>query len=213
MQINTSYESIYYNSRKGKEPKVIVIHGTGGSKAGDLQTLSKGGPNKVSVHYYIDRSGEIYQLLDESLSAYHAGVSKWKGLEVFEWNRWSLNPVSIGIELENDGAENYTDVQIDSLITLIRDIRTRWSIDKENIVGHNQIAPNRKIDPYEYFPWQKVRAGVFKKEEPKISEWAVDSWAKCLRKLKKNGETIKGPLDKIDKQTLVVLLDKLGLLD
>jgi N-acetylmuramoyl-L-alanine amidase len=117
-------------------------------------------------------------MLDENKSAWHAGISKWKGLEKYQIGvGYSVNLVSVGIELENNGAEEYVDSQYDSLIYLIKDIRTRWDIPLENIVGHVDVAPQRKIDPYTYFDWLRVKRAI---EQIEFPDWALDSidWSK-----------------------------------
>ena len=115
---------------------------------------------KVSAHYLVDRDGGIYQLVDESSRAWHAGLGSWTGLD-------DINSRSIGIEIVNVGLtedgkrEPFPDVQIDSVITLCRDIIQRHGILPRNVVGHSDIAPSRKQDPGEAFPWVKLaNAGI-----------------------------------------------------
>lgn len=199
MEYITDHRARYYSSRGEHIPKMIVIHATGGSYQGDILTLSGKTSRKVSVHYYITRTGQVFQMLDESLCAFHAGVSKWKGLEVFEWRRWSVNKTSIGIELENNGAQEYTDEQYESLIFLLKDIRARWEIGKEEIVGHRDVSPRRKIDPYDSFNWLRVRQGVFGGDFP---EWANEGVYWC----KKHGIMSKITGEPMPDYRLAVLL-------
>lgn len=110
---------------------------------------------KVSAHYLISKSGEIVRLVSEDKVAYHAGISYWRG-------RSSLNHHSIGIELDNlghlHGPESFAEEQIKSLVNLMKEIRTRHHIPNYNIIGHSDVAPSRKKDPGELFPWERMAA-------------------------------------------------------
>jgi len=111
---------------------------------------------KVSAHYLISREGSIHKLVDEENVAWHAGKSSLRGREVNS----SCNDFSIGIELMGGKNFDYTEAQYEALIELIKDIRTRYTIPKENIVGHDFIAPGRKIDPGAHFDWDRVLDAV-----------------------------------------------------
>ena len=110
--------------------------------------------NKVSSHFFINKSGEIFYLVDVINRAWHAGRSYWKGII-------DINSESIGIEMDNSGHhydfENYTPKQINSLIQLLKYISKKFNINKQNILGHSDISPYRKIDPGERFPWKKLK--------------------------------------------------------
>ena len=103
---------------------------------------------RVSSHWVIDRDGTVYRLVDESKRAWHAGKSFWDGIE-------DCNSASIGIELVNDGAEVYPQPQLDALVELCDGIKSRHDI--RHVVGHSEIAPDRKRDPGPLFPWALVR--------------------------------------------------------
>ena len=136
--------------------KFLVVHYTEGNFARSLKTLSEGA---VSSHYLVDDSdGKIYGLVDEERRAYHAGASSWKGQN-------QLNYSSIGIEIVNSGLKDtpegrtwydYPEKQLSSLIRLMKQIVARHEIKPENILGHSDIAPQRKIDPGPRFPWQRL---------------------------------------------------------
>jgi AmpD protein len=111
---------------------------------------------RVSAHYLITRQGEIHKLVDEGNVAWHAGESSLRGRHVGN----SCNDFSIGIELMGGKNFDYTEEEYHALIELIRDIRTRYDIARENIVGHDFIAPGRKEDPGSHFDWERVRAQV-----------------------------------------------------
>ena len=104
---------------------------------------------RVSAHWVIDRDGTVHRLVDESKRAWHAGKSVWDGIE-------DCNSASIGIELVNDGAEEYPERQIAALSELCAGIKGRHAI--RHIVGHSDIAPGRKRDPGPLFPWERLRA-------------------------------------------------------
>ena len=140
-------------TRKNKEIKIIVIHYTGmQSKIASIKRL-KSSKFKVSCHYLIDRAGQIIEMVKENKVAWHAGKSKWKKFV-------NLNKNSIGIELVNKGHElgyeKFTNIQINQLIKLSLKLKKKYNINDSNIVGHSDIAPNRKKDPGEKFPWAKL---------------------------------------------------------
>ena len=141
------------NLRKTKDIKFIVIHYTGmQSKIVSVKRLTSR-KSKVSCHYLIDRKGEIVQMVQDKKVAWHAGKSKWKKFI-------NLNTNSIGIELVNKGHkfgyQNFSEKQIKSLIKLCKNLKTKYAVKKENFLGHSDIAPLRKIDPGEKFPWKKL---------------------------------------------------------
>lgn len=115
---------------------------------------------RVSAHYLVDVDGTIYQLVDESKRAWHAGVGSWRGVD-------KINDHSIGIEIQNIGSTEdgkrvpFPACQIDAVIALCKDIKTRYGISNRDIFGHSDSAPTRKIDPGGAFPWRTLAgAGV-----------------------------------------------------
>ena len=116
---------------------------------------------KVSCHYLVDRNGKTLKMVDENRVAWHAGKSKWKNLK-------NLNKNSIGIELVNKGHklgyEKFTDAQINKLIKICTYLKKKYKIKNSNILGHSDIAPLRKKDPGEKFPWKKL-------QKKKIGTW------------------------------------------
>ena len=155
MIIQTSYsENFSKKLRKNRDIKVIVIHYTGmQSKIESIKKLMNP-KHKVSAHYLIDRKGKILKMVDDNKIAWHAGKSKWK-------NYNNLNKHSIGIELVNKGHqfgyEKFTILQVNNLIKLCQNLKKKYKIKNSNIVGHSDIAPLRKQDPGEKFPWQKLQ--------------------------------------------------------
>jgi N-acetylmuramoyl-L-alanine amidase len=140
-------------SRNNKDIQLIVIHYTGmQSRIESIKKLSSL-KHKVSCHYLIDRNGKIFKMVEENKVAWHAGKSKWK-------NFIDLNKNSIGIELVNKGHEfgyeKFTNLQIKKLIKLCLVLKKKYKIKNSNIVGHSDIAPFRKKDPGEKFPWRRL---------------------------------------------------------
>jgi N-acetylmuramoyl-L-alanine amidase len=136
-------------------PDMAVIHYTG-METGESALARLCDPQaRVSSHYLIEEDGRLFRLVPEERRAWHAGVSFWKGER-------ALNQVSIGIELVNPGHEfgyrAFPDAQVETLIALLGDIRQRWDIPDGRILGHSDIAPDRKVDPGELFPWARLAA-------------------------------------------------------
>jgi N-acetylmuramoyl-L-alanine amidase len=133
--------------------KFVVIHYTGMQSEIESITRLKSIKSKVSCHYFINYKGIITQMVLDKKVAWHAGKSRWK-------NFTNLNENSIGIELVNKGHEygyqNFSTPQIKSLINLCRTLKKKYRIKKENFLGHSDIAPLRKLDPGEKFPWKKL---------------------------------------------------------
>jgi N-acetylmuramoyl-L-alanine amidase len=135
-----------FNERK---PNFVVIHHTSDDTVGQaLRTLADPA-RSVSAHYLIGRDGTIIQLVDERARAWHVGESKW-GTDT------DLNSASLGIELDNNGREPFSDAQIAALLRLLADIQERYHIPVANFIGHADVAPRRKVDPSRYFPWKTL---------------------------------------------------------
>lgn len=143
-----------FDSRKGP-PDMIVLHYTGMQTGQAALERLCDHQAKVSAHYLIEEDGRIFTLVAEERRAWHAGVSFWKGER-------DINAVSIGIELVNPGHEfgyrAFPDLQIEALIALLDEIRGRWEIADGRIIGHSDVAPDRKEDPGELFPWARLAA-------------------------------------------------------
>lgn len=176
--------SPFFCSRGNYPLDMIVIHHIG-SKEGKLYSLNgtitwfsdeevhrnkKTGKieNKVSAHYIVPREPykdhDIIHLVKDRDIAYHAGRSSWN---VEGKKRSGINKYSIGIELEGDGnLVEYTDFQYDTLIKLVKELISIYDIPMKNIVGHEDISPERKVDPGEYFDWKGLMVGI---DPPKLS--------------------------------------------
>jgi N-acetylmuramoyl-L-alanine amidase len=152
LKINTEHVAQGQDSRV----QFVVVHYTSSDLQQSLQTLTDKG---VSSHYLIDaQPPTIYRLVDENRRAWHAGDSQWRG-------RTWLNASSIGIELVNPGFVEtpegrqwfaYPPEQIDQLIVLLQDIQQRHQLPIDSVIGHSDIAPQRKVDPGPLFPWKRL---------------------------------------------------------
>jgi N-acetylmuramoyl-L-alanine amidase len=134
-------------------PDILVLHYTGMKTGPEALDRLRDPEAKVSSHYMVEEDGRIFRLVPEERRAWHAGVSFWKGER-------NINGVSIGVEIVNPGHEfgyrPFPDVQIAAVIALVADIRSRWTIGDDRIVGHADVAPGRKDDPGELFPWKRL---------------------------------------------------------
>ena len=147
--IYNKFKSENYDQRKF-DISLIIIHFTETETFNDALNLLTSLERKVSSHYLIDKSGDIFNLVDLDKRAWHAGESMWGNYD-------DINSRSIGIEIVNSGEvikEDYTAKQINSLSVLLNSLLKDYNI--ENILGHSDIAPTRKIDPGVHFPWQKI---------------------------------------------------------
>ncbi|WP_431319819.1 N-acetylmuramoyl-L-alanine amidase [Rhizobium sp. YTU87027] len=148
----------------GRKPNMILLHYTGmPTPEGALEWLCRD-ESQVSSHYFVGEDGAVLQLVPEERRAWHAGKSYWQG-------ETDINSLSIGIEIANaghpGGLPEYPQEQIRAVIELCRDCGQRWSIAPERVLGHSDVAPIRKVDPGEKFPWSELhRAGIGHWVEP-----------------------------------------------
>ena len=154
MKFIEKYKSPSFDIRKKDSSlNYIIIHYSAIKSYKEALSYLSERKNKVSSHFFINKSGEIFYLVDIINRAWHAGRSYWKGIN-------DVNSESIGIEMDNSGHhydfENYTPKQINSLIQLLKYISMKFNISKQNILGHSDVSPYRKIDPGEKFPWKKL---------------------------------------------------------
>ena len=126
---------------------VILHHTAQDSAAQTLQTFTIP-RTQVSAHYVVGRDGKVIQMVNDYLRAQHAGESRWG-------NNTDLNSSSLGIELDNNGNEPYSDQQINSLYILLATLKKKYGIPTANFIGHADIAPARKPDPNN-FPWKNL---------------------------------------------------------
>jgi len=177
-----------------KSIKMIVIHYTGMQSERESLNRLCNYKSKVSSHFFVNKNGKVYNLVKENRVAWHAGKSCWGNFK-------NLNKNSIGIELENKGHQfgytNFKKKQISNLIILLKIIIKKYKIKKKNIVGHSDIAPLRKKDPGEKFPWNllaKKNIGIWYNIKNEI-----------IKKYRK-----KGIYDKREKINFIKNLKKIG---
>lgn len=153
---------------------LLVMHYTGMPTGRAAIDLLKSPQAKVSAHYVVDEDGAVYCLVPEEKRAWHAGISYWRG-------RSMLNDTSIGIEIVNPGHRwgyrPFPPVQIQAVLALSQGIMSRHQIEPRNVVAHSDIAPNRKQDPGELFPWSVLAAhgvGVWTDALAPSVNWQAD---------------------------------------
>ena len=198
MQKNVEKMTINYSpnfdlkKRDKNKIKYLIYHYTGmKSDKSAIKKLTSLNSN-VSCHYYITKSGKLIQMVPELYVAWHAGKSSWK-------NHKSLNYNSIGIEISNPGHEygytKFNDKQIKSLIKISKLIIKKYKIHKKNILGHSDIAPLRKIDPGEKFPWKL------------LSKKKIGIWHNINSKILKS---LRGKKSELNLHKFIIYLKKLG---
>lgn len=161
--ISTEWIStVNFNLRK---PNFIIIHHTAqDSLAQTLKTFTVT-KTQVSAHYVIADDGRVVQMVNDYLRAWHGGNSSWG-------RNTDINSASIGIELDNNGSEVFSDKQIVSLLALLTKLKKDYNIPTHNIIGHSDIAPSRKKDPSGLFPWKLLALNGFGIWQDEILETA-----------------------------------------
>ena len=160
------------NKRKSEQIKFLIFHYTGMRKENDAINRLTNIQSEVSSHYLIQRNGTINVMVPDLYVAWHAGKSSWKSFK-------SLNKNSIGIEISNPGHDNkyinFSKKQIQSILYLSKSLMKKYNIQSSNILGHSDIAPFRKKDPGEKFPWKY------------LAKFGIGKWHSLSNKiLKKN---------------------------
>jgi N-acetylmuramoyl-L-alanine amidase len=151
MKITEHASRNFSDRRDGKKPYLLILHYTDTKTTKDAVDILCDPAQQVSAHYVVGDDGEIFRLVDEDKRAWHAGRSFWAGEE-------DINSCSIGIEIQNTGhshgLRSFPAVQLHALSALCRDIIKRHNIQPQNVLGHSDIAPGRKVDPGHLFPWR-----------------------------------------------------------
>lgn len=153
------FPSPNHGERKGvRGPDMLILHYTGMPDAGEALQWLCNPVSQVSAHYFVFEDGRVIQMVPEARRAWHAGASFWDG-------ETDINSRSIGIEIANPGHPGglppFPEVQIESVIALTRDIVSRWRIPPTRVLAHSDVAPGRKLDPGEVFPWERLhREGI-----------------------------------------------------
>ena len=179
LNLTRNYSMNFDSKKRNKNSiKFIIIHYTGMKKESDAIKRLCDVKSEVSSHYFIKNNGDLLNLVPDLYNAWHAGKSSWKKFK-------SLNRYSIGIEIDNPGHlfkyKKYSFKQISSLTKLLKVLKKKYKIKKQNILGHSDISPNRKKDPGEKFPWDKLA-------KKKLCKWHTlnEDKIKIYRNLKIN---------------------------
>lgn len=152
MKLIKKFKSPNFNLRKSKKILFIIIHYTALKNYKYAISHLCNPKKKVSSHFLITQSGNIFKLVDEKKRAWHAGLSYWNKFK-------DINSLSIGIELDysfNKENNTFSEKMINSLTLLLKKLKKKYNIKNHNILGHSDISPYRKIDPGINFPWQKI---------------------------------------------------------
>ncbi len=132
---------------------MVVLHYTGMVDGASALARLRDPAAKVSSHYLVEEDGRVFRLVAEERRAWHAGVSCWRGER-------AVNGRSIGVEIVNPGHEHgyrpFPEPQVAAVIALVEAVRGRWSIPDRNLIAHSDVAPERKSDPGELFPWRRL---------------------------------------------------------
>jgi len=151
--------------RNGRRPDMLLLHYTGMPRAEEALAWLCNPASGVSSHYFVFEDGRVTQLVPEARRAWHAGAGSWGGDH-------DINSCSIGIEIVNPGHDfgypEFPEQQIAAVIVLCRDILARHAISADRVVAHSDIAPARKQDPGEKFPWRLLA-------ESGVGEWVTPS--------------------------------------
>jgi N-acetylmuramoyl-L-alanine amidase len=194
LKINKNYSPNFNPIKRPKKKiKFIIIHYTGMKKESlAIERLCDFNSN-VSAHYFVKKNGDILNLIPDLYEAWHAGKSRWG-------NYKSLNKNSIGIEIQNSGHDNkyekFTLNQINTLKKLLKKLIINYKINQKNILGHSDIAPDRKMDPGEKFPWKN------------LSKLKLAFWHNLNEKKVKKLRLIK--LNKVEEKNFFKNINKIG---
>ena len=144
-----------HGPRGDRKPDSIILHYTGMKTGAAALERLRDPASEVSAHYVVEEDGRIFQLVPEARRAWHAGRSAWAG-------ETDMNSASIGVEIVNGGHDfgmpPFPDAQIEAVIALCHDIVKRHGITMQRVLAHSDIAPGRKTDPGEKFPWARLAA-------------------------------------------------------
>jgi N-acetylmuramoyl-L-alanine amidase len=143
--------TINFNMRK---PNLVVIHHTAQNSCDQTLKTFTTTISQVSAHYVICKDGTVHHMLNDYLRAWHGGVGRWGNIN-------DVNSSSIGIEIDNNGFEEFTEPELNSLLHLLDTLKHKYNIPAANFIGHADIAPTRKNDPNVHFPWKRFADSGF----------------------------------------------------
>jgi N-acetylmuramoyl-L-alanine amidase len=198
---NKTWKSLNATDRAGvKTPSMIILHYTGMRTEEEALIRMCDPDSEVSAHYFIGYNGQVMQLVDDKKRAWHAGAAHWAGIT-------DINSHSLGIEIANPGHEfgyrDFTAQQITSVIALCDKLIKKYGIKQSRVLGHSDIAPKRKEDPGELFPWKRLAdSGVGLWPKPVESDFAegkklLKDPTALKKKFAEYGYTPDAPIEKI----------------
>ncbi|MEP6713408.1 MAG: N-acetylmuramoyl-L-alanine amidase, partial [Ferruginibacter sp.] len=132
-----------------RKPNMVIIHHTAQNSCEQTLKTFTTEQTQVSAHYVICKDGTLHHMLSDYLRAWQAGIAMWG-------SNTDINSSSIGIEIDNDGTENFTEAQLNTLLGLLDTLKKSYNIPAANFIGHADIAPVRKNDPNVNFPWKRL---------------------------------------------------------
>ena len=147
--VSTSPDWVGTTNFSMRRPNFVIIHHTAQNTCDQTLKTFTLPQTQVSAHYVICRDGTVYHMLNDLLRAHHAGLGKWGNIS-------DMNSSSIGIEIDNNGNELFTDLQMNSLLQLLERLKKAFNIPQANFIGHADWAPGRKVDPSRYFSWKQL---------------------------------------------------------
>lgn len=152
-----------------RKPNYVIIHFTAQDSVQQTLKTFTVTSTQVSAHYVVAKNGEVFHMVNDYLRANHAGVGKWGSVT-------DMNSCSIGIEVDNNGSEPFTENQIISLISLLGQLKKNYNIPQANFIGHQDFAPKRKPDPGPLFPWKIMAQHGFGYWSDDVLELAPDGF-------------------------------------
>jgi N-acetylmuramoyl-L-alanine amidase len=167
-----------------RKPNFVIIHHTAQNSCEQTLGTFISTQSKVSSHYVICKDGTVHHMLNDYLRAWQAGVSKWG-------NNTDINSSSIGIELDNNGFEFFTEPQLNNLLLLLDTLKKKYNIPTANFIGHGDIAPGRKVDPNWRFPWKLLADRGFGNWYSDTSNLSIPSGFDHLQALRIIGYDLK----------------------
>ncbi len=179
LPLNHQHSAANHDDREA-DISSVILHYTELNLQDSINILCSA-ESKVSAHFLIAKTGEIFSLVPPEKRAWHAGVSFWDG-------QHSLNHSSIGIEIENDGKEEFSAAAMKSLLALLSELKSHFKIKTHMFLGHSDIAPLRKKDPGPHFDWSllaKHGFGIMSKIDLSQSENFIYSTEEEIQKAKK----------------------------
>ena len=189
-----------------RKPNFVIIHHTAQNSCEQTLKTFTTKRTEVSAHYVICRDGTIHHMLNDYLRAWHAGAGNWGRLS-------DINSSSIGIEMDNNGSEPFSEIQIENLLRLLENLKTTYNIPASNFIGHADIAPTRKVDPSQYFPWKKLAEKGFGSWYGDTTSIQVNSGFNNLNALRIIGYDVKDSTAAIRAFRLHFMQDTISVLD